>query len=125
MKHSRIQEQFNREAESWRRLLDFLLAENVHLKTRIAEIAVHDMQSSLLARTEDFQNRFIQNDRIIIMAKRDLKNFEDLLATETITDESIKKIFEAQRKLRQDFETLNRKFNKLRIEFNKYLAEKL
>jgi hypothetical protein len=122
--NSRVVQQMEREAESWKRLLEFLQEESVHLKIRIAEIASQDMDKELLAEAENFQNRFMQQEEIIALARRDVAAFERL-AGGYATDSSDKKISHAQKKLRKDIGMLEQAFHKLKFEFNQYLAEKL
>lgn len=118
--NDRIIQQFKREAESWKRLLEFMQAENIYLKTRIAEIAGPEMDAELLAKAENFQHRFLQEDEMIALARKDVAAFEEL-----VNREYGKKTGAAQKKLREHIERLEQEFNKLKFEFHHYLIEKL
>lgn len=123
--NDQVIQQFKREAESWKRLLEFLQAENTYLKTRIAEIAGHDMDSELLTETENFQHHFLQEDELIALTRKEVTAFQDLISKEYKGSETGKEIVPAQKKLREHIEKLEQEFNKLKFEFNHYLIEKL
>ena len=114
--------QFTREAESWKRLLEFLQAENIYLKTRIAEIAGPAMDKELLAEAEKFQHRFLQEDELFALIRKEVAAFQALISR---ADESGSKILLSQKKLSGHMKELEQEFNKLKFEFYQYLAQKL
>lgn len=115
-------EHFLHENQTWGRALDYYLQENAYLKTRLSQVVDRNTDKIFVAQAEIFNNNFIQNDEYI----RDLKN--DVSASEllikkalggTPTDEE--KIFQKQRKLRNEIDHFEKKFASLIEEFNKYL----
>jgi hypothetical protein len=125
MMNTRILQQFERETQSWGRLLECIETENVHLKIRISEIAAHDISDDLLAEVDKFQTLFIEEDEVIARTRRDVAAFEELITKEYRQDGNIRKIFQVHKKMRTDIESLAQQFNKVKSEFNHCLAEKL
>ncbi len=124
--NSRLIKQFEYENDSWMRSLEYMQMENVHLKNRLGQILKADIQNELLDLMEFYQNFFIREDEVIAMLRHDillhdqrLKQFESEINT------NIFKIIKIQKKLRQDIEMEEIKFNKLKLEFNNHFTEKL
>jgi hypothetical protein len=124
--HSDMIQQFKHETETWKRLLEFIQAENVFLKTRLAQITKADVGNQLLEQSEYFQNQFISEDELIGMLRHEVSEQGDLLTRELFEDGSImKEVIRHQKKLRKEIEIAEQKFNKLKFEFNNYLSENL
>jgi hypothetical protein len=112
------------ESEWWKRQLSYLQAENTHLKNRLAEIANQEINKDLLAEAENFQHLFISEDQLIALTKKDVYDFDKWLSKEYLDDGSLlSEITSRQRKLRNEIEILEQKFNKLKFEFTNYVAE--
>ena len=112
------------ESEWWKRQISFLQAENTNLKNRLAEIAAHEIVKDLLADVENFQHLFIREDEMIALTKKDVYDFDKWLANGYVSDNSsLSEITGRQRKLRNEIEILEQKFNKLKFEFTNYVAE--
>jgi hypothetical protein len=119
-------QQFQYEAETWKRLLEFLQAENVFLKTRLAQITKNDIQNNLLEDAEYFQNYFIEEDDTLALLRRHVAAQDTLLKRELFEDGLIiKEVIKQQKKLRKEIEQSEQRFNKLKFEFNNFLSENL
>jgi hypothetical protein len=125
MINSQLLQQFRREAEAWKRLLEFLQSENVHLKTRIAEIAADDLPEELLSEVENFQNRSIRKDEMIGLARLQVAGFRNQLSEENVQFINIENILQVHKSLKDHIEILELGFNKLKSDFNHYLKQKL
>lgn len=115
--------QFEYENDSWKRSLEFMQMENVHLKMRLAQIIKSDLDNNLLDLFEFFQNYFIQEDQVIAILRNDVLK-HDLQIKQAVYDwpASILKVINTQKRLRQDLELEEKKFNQLKMEFNSYFV---
>ena len=112
------------ESEWWKRQLAGLQGENTHLKNRLAEIVSLPISKDLLAEAENFQHLFIREDEIIALTKKDVYDFDKWLAREYSVDGTIlDEMTSRQKKLRNEIEILEQKFNKLKFEFTNYVGE--
>jgi len=117
--------QFRKECESWRRLLDYLLHENSFLKNRLADIVIQDIDSEMLSEAEDFQNNFIRMDEMIRLLKWDVIAYDSSLTLISSHDTNeLEKHSKKQKKIRTEAEALEQGFNKLKFVFNNYIEDK-
>lgn len=118
--------QFEHENETWKRLLEFLQIENVHLKTRLANITRESITKDLLEQIEYYQNQFVKEDETIALLRHDVAGQQHWLTREFYEDGSIwRELLRKQEKLRREIEIAEQRFNKLKFEFNNYLAANL
>lgn len=117
---------FQKESESWKRLLEYIQQENSYLKDLLADIVSQDINRELLGRAEEFQNQFITKDEMIALLRGDIYDFEQwLLNLASHNKRNINEYLEKQRKLRNEIESLEQRFNKLKFEFLNYVSEKI
>jgi hypothetical protein len=125
MTETKIQ-QYKYENEMWRRLLAFIQAENVILKTRLAQIASEEIDSDMLEEAEYFQNNFVDEDASMNQLRNHVSEQGNLLNREVFEDGAIlKEVMRKQRKIRKEVEQAEQRFNKLKFEFNNFLSEHL
>jgi hypothetical protein len=121
--HERIRH-FQKEAESWKRLLEYIQQENSYLKNQLADLVNRDIDEEMLGEAEEFQNRFIKKDEMITLMRRDIRDYDDwLLSLSSQCDSD--KYYHKQKRLRNEIELLEQLFNKLKFEFLNYIAEKI
>ena len=109
-------EEHQYEVSTWLRILDFLQQENIHLKTRLAELIKHNsVGPDVLEKAEYFQNSFLNKDTVIALLRRDIKLFQQ---EGTQPEVSIKR-----KTLRLDMEKMEKEFINLRTDFNNYLRK--
>src|SRR5689334_17986371 len=112
------------ENNSWKRLLGFMMDENIHLKNRIAEILKNDVDKNLVEEIENFHNNFIRQDELIGLLRNDAAELDRLLLREIFEDgKIIEQIDEQLKKLRNNISITEKQFNKLKLEFTNYLLE--
>src|SRR6478672_10328077 len=92
--------QLEYEADTWKRLLSFMMDENIHLKNRLSEFLRHTFAKNYLEEIENFQSRFLKQDELICLLRNDLAEVEKLLVREILVDGKI-------------LDEINRKLNKL------------
>jgi len=68
------------ESDTWKRILEFMTEENIHLKNRLSEILKGDLEHDLLMTAEIFQNSFVREDELIRLLRKDVFAFDQLLA---------------------------------------------
>lgn len=125
MSETKIQ-QYIYENDMWKRLLAFIQAENVLLKTRLAKIASEDIDSDMLEEAEYFQNNFVAEDENISLLRTYVADQASLLSREVFENGAIlKEVVRQQRKMRKEVEQAEQRFNKLKFEFNTFFSENL
>jgi len=120
------QTQYLHENETWKRILEFIQAENVYLKNRLAQITKADRQNKFLEEIEQYQNELLTEDHTISMLRNDVSKQEKRLKKEYLPDRLlISEISSIQKILRKEIEIAEQKFNSLKFAFNNYFSEKL
>ena len=118
--------QLQYESETWKRLLSFMMDENVHLKNRLSEILKNSFDRNLLEEIENFQNRFIKEDSWIGLLRHDVVEFDKLLERDISEDGQVApEINSRLNKLRNNIINADKEFDRLKTEFNSYLLEKV
>jgi hypothetical protein len=112
------------ESSALKRLLGFMMEENVYLKNMISEVVQKSFGKKKLNEVEIFQNKFIMQDEFIGLLRNDVAEFDRLLRVEVIEDEKI--IADIGRKLRQLDEHIKdaeKQFAKLKAEYSRFLHD--
>jgi len=116
--------QLQYKTDTWKRLLGFMLDENIHLKNRLSEVLKDKFNKNLLEDVENFQSSFIKEDELIGLLRHDVTELDKLLVMEIFEDgKIIKEIDRRMTKLRNNIINAERQFGKLKSEFNSYLSE--
>ncbi|GAB2824393.1 hypothetical protein [Ferruginibacter profundus] len=118
-------QQLQFEIDAIKRLLSFMMEENVHLKNRISEILKNNFEKMLLGKIEVFHNRFIMEDEIIGVIRNDIAELDKLLQVQKILqdDNKIHEMGKKIRKLSVNMENTQSQFMLLKTEFNTFLLE--
>lgn len=118
--------QLRHESDTWKRHLQFIQQENNYLKTRLSQVLQQDTDEDFLDRAEFFQNKFIAEDDTVNMLRQDIHEIDQMLGKEKLEESSlIKDLQKKLKKMHKDMEIVERQFNKLKTDFNTYLAESL
>ncbi len=118
-------QQLHFETGSIKRLLVFMMEENVHMKNRIAEVLKNAFENKILGKMELFQNRFIMEDEVVGLLRNDVAELERLLHKQDaahynfVIDDIEKKV----RKLSYNMENTESQFMRLKAEFNNFLLD--
>jgi hypothetical protein len=120
-------EQFRYEEASWIRTVDYLQQENIMLKNRLAEIMQYEVDENMLEQAEMYQNIFLGKDAILAILRHDIKEVERLLSSQKNgeAENTEARLLKKQLKLRQDMEKMENEFNRIKRQFNGYLADSL
>jgi regulator of replication initiation timing len=118
--------QLKYEADTWKRLLGFMMEENIHLKNRVSQILKDRFDENLLEEVEVFQSSFIKEDEMIGLLRNDVAELDKLLQKEVFEDGIIIKNIESKlKKLRHNIKNAEKQFGKLKMDFNNYLSENI
>ncbi len=119
-------DQVVQECMAWERLLDFFKQENSHLKTRLSEVLDDKTDKDFLALAEHFQNQFILKDEFVDEMSHDVREQEKTLVVVAEKKANIEeRLIKKQQKIRNEMEFLEKDFNRMKNEFNKYLVSVL
>lgn len=114
------------ESDTWKRLLGFIIDENIHLKNRLSEVLKNGFGGNLLEEIETFHNRFMKEDQRIGLLRNEIAELDKLLVREVFEDgRAIKDIDRRLKKFRNNITTTEEQFGKLKLEFNSYLTENI
>jgi len=91
-------QQLRHESDSWKRLLAFMTDENIHLKTRIADMLKDNFDSGLLGAVETFHNHLLTEDEHIACLKKEIETYDLLLKKEIFENGLIVKQIRRQTK---------------------------
>ncbi len=118
--------QFQSEADTWKRMLAFVMEENVLLKFRLSEIMKEAPELLPLDDLEMFQSLFIEQDRFITFLRNELLEFDKLLVRETFEDGKLyRKLAAHQKSLRKTIRDAEKNFSKLKSDFHEFVIETL
>ena len=121
-----IWRQFIYESEEWERLLTFLKQENVFYKSRLAEVvnAVNDNET--LITSENFNDNFLLQDKMIDFLSGELKEHNGLLEKSLYIDgEPSGEVIRNQKKLRTDIQKAEEIFTRTKKSFSIFIEELL
>ncbi len=118
--------QLQYESDTMKRLLGFMMDENIHLKNRLSEVLKAEFNKDLLDEVELFLSRFIKEDELISLLRNDLSELDKLLMKNAFEKELIKKeVYKRIKNLANNILIAERQFSKLKLEFNNYLSENM
>jgi hypothetical protein len=116
--------QLKYESDTWKRMLAFMMDENIHLKNRLSEILKDGFDKTSLAEVELFQTEFIKEDEMISYLRNELVEFDKLLVREIFENGKISKHISIKLKnLRHNIKNAEKQFNRVKTTFNNYLSE--
>jgi hypothetical protein len=116
--------QYDKETESWRKILDILRQETILLKNKLAEILKDNTKNSheMVDSAEYYQSCFLQQDETIRLMSNDLADYEKLVEKGDSWNKSeLRKLNQARKKIKKETENLEANFSKLQVGFNIYL----
>lgn len=118
--------QLQYESDTWKRLLTFMMDENVHLKNRLSEVLKDGADNILLVEMENFQNNFVREDEMIALLRKDVAELDKLLLREVFEDgKIIKQVNKKLKMLRNNIVEVEKKFGQLKSDFHSYLSENI
>lgn len=110
------------ENEGWRKNLALLEDENIHFKTRLANILNGTFQKDQLEHLEYFQNRFLKMDEQLSLLKHEVREQLYHLQQEHFhMNGEYKKALDVQKRLEVKIIIVRENFEKLSVEFNSYM----
>jgi hypothetical protein len=114
------------EADTWKRIIAFMVEENIILKNRLSEILQEGFNTELLNDVELFQNRIIREDSMIGLLRDQMQELDKLLVREVFENGKIIRLVERNLdKLRNNIKNGELEFGKLKEDFNRYFSENI
>lgn len=114
------------EFDGWKRLVGFMMDENIHQKNKISDILKEGIDNGLLAGIEDYHGRFIKEDELIGLLRNDLAEADRLLVREIFEDgQVLQELNDKLEGLRHNMNIAENQFGKLKREFNGFLSANL
>lgn len=118
--------QLQHEIDTWKRLLAFMLDENIYLKNRLSEVLKDNFNKNLLDEVENLQNRLVKEDQLIGLLRNEVAELDKLVVREVFGDGKIKnEVDKKLKKIRDNIKNAESQFGQLKSEFNSYLIENL
>jgi regulator of replication initiation timing len=118
--------QLQYESDTWKRMLGFMMDENIHLKNRLSEVLKENFDNKLLEDVEHFQSRFVKEDELIGLLRNEVAELDKFLDDGIFNDGIIiKKVDKKLKNLRQNIITAELDFGNLKLAFNNYLSENM
>ena len=113
--------QFQTEIETWKRLLNSRMEQNVLLKIQISDILRNNYDQNSLEEIEEFQTKFIREDELILSLRREVNDLDNLLYSKVFEDGKIEKSFETKMdKLDKDITSSVTRFRILQSTFDDF-----
>ncbi|WP_143097942.1 hypothetical protein [Chitinophaga sp. CF118] len=110
--------------ESWKKGLKVLEDENIHFKTRLAQILKTEPNKEQLEVLEYFQNKFLKTDEQISLLRHEIREQQYFLQPASNTNGlQLRKSIDMQKRLEVKIIIITENFDNLRISFNDYLSD--
>jgi hypothetical protein len=114
------------EINTWKRLLDFRMEENIGFKNRLSEILEYRFNNYLLEEVERLQSRFIQQDEIISLLSNEILEIEKILTGRISKNgDIIPSTDKKLRRTRKNVMTAEKWFCRTKTMFNHFLSENI
>jgi hypothetical protein len=118
--------QYRYEANSWKRLLEFIRQENVQAKNHLAEVVRDsETQTYLLNDVEYLINNLLQIETAVRFIATDIGQYEKLLDKEFYVDGTSKNIMSTRHTVTKDIKNLEGEFKHLKLEVDSFLNNTL
>jgi hypothetical protein len=116
--------QLQQESSGWKRLLCFMLEENIILKNRLSEILKEISDHKLLEVAENYQDRLINTDEMIGFLRNETARLDKFLIRESFENSQLKKELANQIiSLRKNMQIAETQFSQLKRDFYNYFSE--
>lgn len=116
--------QLQYEIASWKRLLDFIINENIYFKIQLSVVLKGKIDPQMLEESEGLQNRFIKEDEWVGLLRSEVAELEQML-NKTIAENQVSndQLDQNVKKLRNSIHNTEKQFETLREAFISYLSE--
>lgn len=111
------------ETNSWKRLLIFMMDENIHLKNRLSDLLTGKPRQNLLVKAEKFNNDFVRQDALIAVLRNDIAEFEKFVVKQMNAENEVTTIAAKLSGIRNNLDIAEKQFKTLQLNFNNYLLE--
>lgn len=98
-----------------------MMDENAHFKIRLSEVLKIRSDKIFLDKAEKFQNSFLKQDDQIIILRSQLADLDKFIVKNSEPGDRIASMKDSLENLRKNMMHAEKKFGKLRLDFNQYL----
>jgi hypothetical protein len=110
--------------KAWRRQLALLEDENIHFKTRLADVLQSHFHKDQLDQLEHFQNSFLKMDEQLGLLKHEVREqLYQLQQDRVLAGGALNDINDLQQRLELKIAIVQENFDRLSREFNGYLQQ--
>jgi len=114
--------QFRYEANSWKRILEFIRQENIQTKNHLAEVVrFSEAENYFLNDVEYLINKLLQIETAITLITKDIGYFERFLEKEFYVDGTSKNITATRHSVLKDIRNLETEFKNIKYEVDSFL----
>jgi hypothetical protein len=119
MKDKGLQDLFEHEHNIWLRKLELIQMDIVMLKNHIAVILQNEINQDTLEKVESFQSSFLNNDMIIALLRRDVRQLNEYMHYHKISESenTCKIMCNKQEALRRDISKMETELLRIKTEF--------
>lgn len=118
--------QLQHESDTWKRMLGFMMEENILLKNRLSEVLKESGGNGMLEDLDQFQTRFIEQDQRIAFLRSEIAEIDRLLRREIFEDpKTTGYVEERVLELRAHLKLVEDEFSRMKTDFLKYLADQI
>ena len=116
--------QLQYEIASWKRLLDFIINENIYFKIQLSAVLKGKIDHEMLEEADSLQNRFIKEDEWVGLLRSEIAEVE-LMLNKAIADNQLSNdhLDQSVKKLRHSIHNTEKQFEILRTAFISYHSE--
>lgn len=108
--------QIKSESEGWKRTVNFMIDENIHLKAMLTQILKNAKNKNLLETAEEFHTNFLKQDHLIVLLRNDIAELDVLLENADKID--LNEIKKQSLKIRGNISNAAKGFDELKVSFN-------
>jgi hypothetical protein len=115
--------QMQSDCESWKKMLETLVHENVNLKTQLAHmLKANRLANGSVETAEQFQNQFMLTDDVVSLARRDV-SAQDKLLQHALPGNGVlsKEVIRQHNRLRKELIKIEKAFQQLKGRFHHFL----
>lgn len=119
--------QLRYESETWKRLLEFIMDENIQLKYRLSDVLKNNFDKYFLEQLENFQSNFVKQDNLVSVLRNDVAELDKLLVGDDSCEDgkTMKEIDKKMKILRNNINNAEKQFSQMKAAFISYLSENM
>lgn len=119
MTHQEIIKDITEQISNWRAELLLLQNENVRFKHKVTELTAAELPQEALAELEEFHNKLIRKDELLLLIRQDIRHLEQEIA---IPGADASRWKESAARISNEIDKLGYQFSLLKRVFRQYVS---